>query len=584
MPVNKNALVRYKTIDKCLQNRYRTWTLEDLIDECSDVLYEYEGIDKGISKRTIQMDIQMMRSEKLGYSAPIIVVDRKFYTYEDQDYSITNIPLTEQDLSTLSETVEILRQFKGFSHFQELDGMVQKLEDHVYSAKSNKHTVIDIEKNENLKGLKFLDELYKSIIEKRSINITYQSFKARQANSFDFHPYHLKEFRNRWFLIGTTKVKGPIVNLALDRMIELSEGKVPFYQDESFDSELHFKDVIGVSVSGNLDPIDVVLFVTHVHSPYVITKPLHSSQQVLSRDNYGITISIRVQHNFELEKEILAFGDGVKVVSPPSLRRNITNRIEGAMDLYNTELSKSGLISMKRQLENKGVSILKFIYTQREVKKIKLLLDRYFKNNPEKSYAKRRLLKELPALKGMLLNKNIKDIVSSIDPDSFLIKATYFDKVSDLGGVNDSKGADNWYVTWHQDVPINVVQKKKVAGYSGWTAKNEVISVRPPVEVCKSNFTLRIHLDDASEHNGALKVIPGSHNKFLAHEEIALITANSVPFVCEVPAGGVQLMKPLLLHSSGKSNSKKKRRVIHLEFSSMKLAGGLEWSEKEEVN
>jgi hypothetical protein len=99
-------------------------------------LYEYEGIDKGISKRTVQMDIQMMRSEKLGYNAPIIVVDKKFYTYEDSDYSITNIPLTEQDLSKLSETVEILRQFKGFSHFQELDGMVQKLEDHVYSEKN----------------------------------------------------------------------------------------------------------------------------------------------------------------------------------------------------------------------------------------------------------------------------------------------------------------------------------------------------------------------------------------------------------------------------------------------------------------
>nr|MBX2840503.1 phytanoyl-CoA dioxygenase [Flammeovirgaceae bacterium] len=98
MPVNRNALIRFKTIDKCLQNHYRKWTLDDLIDACSEALYEYEGIDKGVSKRTVQADIQMMRSDKLGYNAPIIVEERKYYAYEDKEYSITNIPLTDQDL------------------------------------------------------------------------------------------------------------------------------------------------------------------------------------------------------------------------------------------------------------------------------------------------------------------------------------------------------------------------------------------------------------------------------------------------------------------------------------------------------
>ena len=117
MPANRNALIRYKTIDNCLCNKYRRWTLEDLIDACSDALYEYEGITKGISRRTIQMDIQMMRSEKLGYNAPIVVYDNKYYKYEDEEYSITNTPLSEQDLKVMSEAVEVLRQFKGFSYF-----------------------------------------------------------------------------------------------------------------------------------------------------------------------------------------------------------------------------------------------------------------------------------------------------------------------------------------------------------------------------------------------------------------------------------------------------------------------------------
>ena len=77
MALNKNALIRYKTIDKCLQNNYRDWTLDDLIEACSNALYEYEGREVNVSKRTIQLDIQMMRSDKLGYNAPIVVYDKK---------------------------------------------------------------------------------------------------------------------------------------------------------------------------------------------------------------------------------------------------------------------------------------------------------------------------------------------------------------------------------------------------------------------------------------------------------------------------------------------------------------------------
>ena len=69
MPANKNALLRYKTIDNYLRNRQRRWTLQDLVDACSDALYDFEGIRKGISTRSVQLDIQMMRSDKLGYNA-----------------------------------------------------------------------------------------------------------------------------------------------------------------------------------------------------------------------------------------------------------------------------------------------------------------------------------------------------------------------------------------------------------------------------------------------------------------------------------------------------------------------------------
>ena len=97
MPANKNALIRYKTIDRCLRNRFRLWTIDDLTEACSEALYEMEGITKGVSVRTVQGDLQIMRSDKLGYNAPIEVFDKIYYRYADPNYSINEMPLTEED-------------------------------------------------------------------------------------------------------------------------------------------------------------------------------------------------------------------------------------------------------------------------------------------------------------------------------------------------------------------------------------------------------------------------------------------------------------------------------------------------------
>ena len=110
MPANKNALIRYTTIDNCLRNRYRRWTLDDLVDACSDALYEMEGITKGICSRTVQMDIQIMRSDKLGYNAPIEVYEKIYYRYADPNYSITKMPLTMEDCKLISKAINLLAE------------------------------------------------------------------------------------------------------------------------------------------------------------------------------------------------------------------------------------------------------------------------------------------------------------------------------------------------------------------------------------------------------------------------------------------------------------------------------------------
>ena len=333
MSINKNALIRYKTIDACLQNRYRKWTLEALVDACSEALYEYEGIDKGVSVRTVQMDIQLMRSEKLGYNAPIVVLDKKFYTYEDPKYSITNIPLTSQDLSTLGEVVTLLKQFKGFTHFQEVDGMIGRLEHKIFVGKNAQSQVVDFEKNELLVGLEYLAPLYEAITKKRVLTIDYQSFKARESQQLTFHPCLLKEYRNRWFILGFKgNEKSPQI-LALDRIQRLETAENVPYTEGSLDASF-FDNLIGVSKNLGMRPMKIVFFADKKMTPYIVTKPLHASQAIEEEREDGTVFSLNVLWNFELERELLGFGETIEVLLPHRLREGLKNRLEKARSRY----------------------------------------------------------------------------------------------------------------------------------------------------------------------------------------------------------------------------------------------------------
>lgn len=523
MPVNRNALIRYKTIDQCLQNRYRQWTLEDLIEACSEALYEYEGIAKGISKRTIQLDIQFMRSDKLGYNAPIVVYDNKYYTYEEKGYSITNIPLSDKDLSKMSEAVEFMKQFKGFSHFRELDGMIQKLEDHVYSQKKKQKPAIDFEKNENLKGLEFLDILYQSIIQQRAIKMTYQSFKARQANSFDFHPYLLKEFRNRWFALGIRKKNEPIMTLALDRILAIHPSEISFIIKEDFDPQLYFKDVIGVTVEENQKPERVVLNVSHRHANYVITKPLHSSQKVISRDNYGIIIEIEVQHNFELEKEILGMGEGIVVISPERLKRRIISRMNEAIDLYNTALTEKSFEIIHKKLENKGFAVVNNFYAKRALHQIESNL---IQARIADQQAKLKIsidFEASPSLKASLINRNIEKITSQISEATVVKEVVFYQYLPDE------------FFTWEQMLD-------------------------------EAAFSLFFFLEHPRISSFPLQLLPGSHKKKLKPAEQKLITENSSPSEINLFPGAGILFKPLLIRCFHEDLKDKKVRLIEMKF------------------
>ncbi|WP_108805226.1 YafY family protein [Aquimarina sp. Aq107] len=335
MASNKNALIRYKTIDQCLRNTFRRWVLDDLIEACSDALYEYEGKDVYVSKRTVQLDIQMMRSDKLGYNAPIEVYQRKFYRYAEEDYSIMNIPVTDHDIKIMNESIQILRQFKDFSLFKEMNGVIERLEDSVYANEKDNIPIIHLEKNDQLKGLEHIDRLYHAIQNKQVLKMAYKSFKARSESEILIHPQLLKEFNNRWFLLALGNKRKLLTTFALDRIVSIHNSEEDIvYIDQHIDGDIYYKDVIGVTVSENVVPELVKFKIDNRNAPYVITKPFHTSQETISKDELGTTFTIKVQINFELERVILGFGDTIEVLAPERLRTRIHGKLKRALDKY----------------------------------------------------------------------------------------------------------------------------------------------------------------------------------------------------------------------------------------------------------
>lgn len=154
--------------------------------------------------------------------------------------------------------------------------------------------------------------------------------------------------------------------------------------------------------------------------------------------------------------------------------------------------------------------------------------------------------------------------------ESFAVRAIYFDKSPEA----------NWLVPWHQDLTLAVRARAELPGYGQWSIKDGVPHVQPPVELLEQMLTVRIHLDDAGASNGALRVLPGSHQfGRLSPARIQHFLGEYNEFLCGASAGDALLMRPLLLHASSRSTSHARRRVLHIEYAAFRLPEPLEWHE-----
>lgn len=325
----KNGAFRESIIDRCLRNR-RGYSIQEIFDKCNDAL-EQRGEMPITALNTIRNDIFSIESrwdiiiEKIRNGREIR------YRYEDPHFSIFNNPLNESEIAQLTEAVSLLRRFEGMPGF----GWVEEMSAHIQKTVSaNPEPVIGFDENKELKGMSFFTPLFKSIISKKAIKITYSSYKSNINIEVVIHPYYLKEYNQRWFLFALNDHYKSISNFALDRIVSIERTSTKYIPNTSIDFDSYFDDVVGVTV--NHDEVQTIkIWLSKDQAPYTLSKPIHQSQELVEEHEDGsAVISIEVIPNFELMQLLLSFGERIKVLSPESLREEILKKIEKNIENY----------------------------------------------------------------------------------------------------------------------------------------------------------------------------------------------------------------------------------------------------------
>ena len=220
---------------------------------------------------------------------------------------------------------------------------------------------------------------------------------------------------------------------------------------------------------------------------------------------------------------------------------------------------------MQEQLEERGYAIVEQAYTKDEVSAIR---EAIAAAGIEREFGVREFLLRVPRVTPLLFTDGLRELLQGLLPGGArVIRSIYFDKPPDA----------NWIVNWHQDLSVNLTHREEHPGFCNWRNVRGQAVVQPPEDLLRRIITVRIHLDACTEANGALRVVPGSHHQGIVRMKDWQRTEPEL--VCEVPEGGLLLMKPLLLHASRRTENARNRRVIHLECTDADLPGTLAWNE-----
>ena len=323
MPVNKNALARYRIIDDCLTNTMRKYP------KLPDIQQKIEAqLNKSISASSINKDLKAIREI---YGAPIIFhKQKKGYCYAEEGFSIKEFPLTYDEIEALDLAPAMLQQLKGTKLYDQFLHAVNKLIEGYRIGKTlgkDENEIIQTETATGSPGTNWLEPLLKAIIEHECLAIQYKAFGG-ETKIHTISPYLLKEYRNRWYLVGYSDRSEKVLVWGLDRIQAVDNSKEPFYQEPDFNSADYFQYSFGITQMHYSLPERVVLSFISEQAPYLLSQPIHASQEVLVNNDTEIRIAIKVYLSHELNQFILGNIDKIREIEPASLKQSIVEKIK----------------------------------------------------------------------------------------------------------------------------------------------------------------------------------------------------------------------------------------------------------------
>lgn len=331
MPVTKNATIRYKLLDDLLSDTRHHYTMADLTESVNDRLKDLGY--SAVTKRCIEKDIEFLKGRP--FCAPIGSFPhggKDCYSYKKSGFSIFNHELTREEMSILYEVLNTVGQFKGLPNFAWLNGLRAN-----FGMKKHK-SVLSFAHNPLLKNSNIMASLYDIVANQQVIKMTYKRFTDADAEVYSIHPYLLKQYNNRWYLVGLRPDRNQIYTLPIDRIVDFEP-----LTDEDFikyegNIEDHFEHVIGITVFDNSKPEDVYFWISDSAYPYYDTKPIHHSQETMDeetastlRKEFGLQGG-KIMHlfcclNYEIEQELARNFENIIILKPATLRKSFTDKI-----------------------------------------------------------------------------------------------------------------------------------------------------------------------------------------------------------------------------------------------------------------
>ncbi len=334
MPTNKNAFTRYKFLDDLLSDRHHFYDIHDLTELCNKKL-----IDAGfseVSQRCIEKDLNY-----LEYAPFYVDIERckrmgkSIIRYANPSFSIFSQEMSSEERSLLREVLGTLGQFEGLAHFEWLDKFAIGL------GLPDKQKIISFSNNPYLKNSNLLGTLFDIISNKQVVELSYYKFGNEDVHSIILHPYQLKQYNNRWYVLGSPDDnKNVILNFALDRICKVVPLPEKRYHECVEDLSERFEDIVGVTLYADKPLEKIVFWVSDKEYPYIETKPIHPSQRLVRQDvvdelkkkhpdlENGRYVQIECIPNYELIRELISYFGELIVLSPASLQNNIFTEID----------------------------------------------------------------------------------------------------------------------------------------------------------------------------------------------------------------------------------------------------------------